>query len=164
MELRWKQVPHSTYSVSSDGQVRNDKTGRILKQQLRNGYPAVRLYIDGTHKLYMVHRLVAEAFIPNPNNLPFINHKSEIRTESFVDNLEWCSPEYNCNYGKRNEKIGKAQRKEVWVCTPSGEVILFDSCISASIWLGTTPESVSNSIRNKQTLYKNMIGYVSCDK
>ena len=156
----WKKIPNSMYSVNNKGQVRNDKTGRILKQQIRNGYPAVRLYMNGTKSLHNVHRLVAEAFIPNPDNLPQINHKDEVKTNNFVENLEWCDGKYNCNYGTRNKQISDINKKEVWVCTTSGELIFFDSCISASKWFETTPESISSSIRQRNSLYKNLIGYV----
>lgn len=160
MEM-WKQIPTTNYSVSNEGNVRNDKTGKILKQQIRNGYLAVRLYINGTNSLYNVHKLVAEAFVPNPNNYPYVNHKSEVKTENSADNLEWCTQKYNCNYGDRNNKIGKAHEKTVWVVTPSGELNLFKSCVSASKWMGTTPETVSSSIRQGCRLHNNIIGYVS---
>lgn len=161
----WKKILKTTYSVSDKGNVRNDKTGKVLKQQMRNGYLAVRLYANGTNKLYDVHRLVAEAFIPNPDNLPQINHKSEVKTENFVENLEWCNGKYNSNYGSRNKKISDKQtKKAVWICTPSGELLFFDGCQSAAIWLNTTPKSVSASIRQGTRLHKNIIGYVSDNK
>lgn len=76
------------------------KPGRIMKQRLNVfGYPVVILVKDKKQKGYMVHRLVAETFISNPNNLPFVNHKDEIKTNNHVSNLEWCTAEYNINYG-----------------------------------------------------------------
>ena len=76
------------------------KPGRIMKQRLNVfGYPVVILVKDKKQKGYMVHRLVAETFISNPNNLPFVNHKDEIKTNNHVSNLEWCTAEYNVNYG-----------------------------------------------------------------
>ncbi len=160
---RWRRIKTSHYEVSDQGRVRNINTGKILKQQLRNNYLAVRLYGEGINNksLYNVHRLVAEAFVPNPDNLPHVNHKSEVKTENFAENLEWCDAKYNCNYGNRNKKIGEAQKQPVWVCTPSGELIFFDSCISAGIWAGTRPEIISLAIRNNKTINNNILGYVS---
>ena len=82
------------------GRVRNAISGKILKPYLSNcGYYIVKLSKDGKAVGYLVHRLVAEAFIPNPDSLPCVNHKSEIKTENFVENLEWCDRIYNANYG-----------------------------------------------------------------
>ena len=64
-------------------------------------------------KYKKIHRLVAETFIPNPNNLPYINHKNENRSDNRVENLEWCDSKYNNNYGNRNKKIGVANSKKV---------------------------------------------------
>lgn len=92
----WKKIPMTIYSVNNKGQVRNDNTGRILKYRTAgSGYYCVG--INGKNQY--VHRLVAEAFLPNPNNLPCINHKSENKAENFVENLEWCDYKYNSNYG-----------------------------------------------------------------
>ena len=60
---------------------------------------------DGIQKRFYIHRLVAEAYIPNPDNLPEVNHKDEIRSHNWINNLEWCDRGHNCNYGSRNEKI-----------------------------------------------------------
>ena len=79
--------------------------GKIMKQRKdRLGYLRISLCKKGKYKLVRVHRLVAEAFIPNPNNYPQINHKSEIKTKNFVWQLEWCTAQYNVNYGTANER------------------------------------------------------------
>ena len=117
----WKPVVgyEGLYEVSNTGQVRSlDKydsinrfyEGRILKLFAdRLGYLKVGLSSNGKTKKYLVHRLVAEAFIPNPNNFPIINHKDENPSNDNVDNLEWCNAKYNSNYGTRNDRI-KATR------------------------------------------------------
>ena len=73
-----------------------------------NGYYYVCLSKNGIVKNYFVHRLVAEVFLPNPDNLPCVNHKDEDKSNNNVDNLEWCTHEYNINYGTRNKRIGKS--------------------------------------------------------
>ena len=67
-------------------------------------YKRVSLYKDGQYKSKYVHRLVAEAFIPNPNNSPVVNHKDEDGTNNKVENLEWCTNQYNANYGTARER------------------------------------------------------------
>ena len=76
--------------------------GKQLKQSVHTkGYKTVCLTKDGKTKTLFVHRLVAEAFIPNVDNLPMVNHKDEDKTNNFVDNLEWCDAEYNNTYGTK---------------------------------------------------------------
>ena len=88
------------YAITEDGQVYKKKTGRMTKGSLNTkGYYITTLTKNGVSKRWLVHRLVALAYIPNPDNLPYINHKDENKSNNCVDNLEWCSPEYNSNYG-----------------------------------------------------------------
>lgn len=102
----WRDIKdYENYEVSNLGRVRN-KNGKILKQQLRHGYYDVGLYNEhhqNQPKLLKVHRLVAQAFIPNLNNYPCINHKDENKLNNNIDNLEWCTYSYNCSYGHRND-------------------------------------------------------------
>lgn len=100
----WRNIQgHKGYQVSNTGRVRNINKGNILSQYNRNkqGYKAVSI----DRKLITVHRLVAQAFIPNPNNLPMVNHKDENPLNNCVENLEWCDAKYNCNYGTRIKRI-----------------------------------------------------------
>ena len=86
---------------------------KILKQGIgTHGYKIINLYKDHSSKTYTVHRLVAQAFIPNPNNLPCINHKDEDKTNNAVWNLEWCSYSYNINYGTARDRRAKTRGKE----------------------------------------------------
>ena len=97
------------YDVSTLGRVRNRVSGHILGQfKMRKGYLSVNFQKDKKHFTKKVHRLVAEAFIPNPNKFPQVNHKDENPQNNAVDNLEWCTNEYNSNYGGRNERISKS--------------------------------------------------------
>lgn len=97
------------YSISNLGRVRNEKFNRILNPSLKNnGYYYHNLSVNGKKKNFYIHRLIAEAFIPNPYDYPVINHKDENKTNNSIDNLEWCTIEYNLNYGTRNYRISKA--------------------------------------------------------
>lgn len=92
---------------SKSGSVRLCK-GKILKLCTdKYGYLKVGLCKNGKQKFHLVHRLVAEAFIPNPYNLPCINHKDECKTNNNVNNLEWCDNKYNNAYGTRTERCCK---------------------------------------------------------
>ena len=108
----WKPVVgyEGLYEVSNWGRVKSLKFGkeRILKQSIRHGYYSVGLSKNGIVKTYQVHRLVAEAFIDNTDNLPQVNHKDECKSNNVVSNLEWCTHEYNNSYGTRNKRIGKS--------------------------------------------------------
>lgn len=110
----WKEIEEfgGNYSVSSEGRVRsngllkgkNSKV-RILKTEMsKKGYLRVGLVKDGKQKHYLVHRLVAIAFLDNPNNLPDVNHKNECKTDNRLINLEWMSRRDNMNYGDRTKK------------------------------------------------------------
>lgn len=113
----WRPVVgyEGLYEVSNTGQVRSlDKydsinrfyEGRILKLFAdRLGYLRVQLYSNSKRKSFLVHRLVAQAFIPNPDNLPQVNHRDEDPSNDNVENLEWCDGKYNVNYGTRIDRI-----------------------------------------------------------
>lgn len=107
----WKSVVgyEGLYSVSNFGRIKNSRTNHILKpQRLSKGYQGVTLYKNNKRKTQKVHRVVAIAFIPNPTNLPSINHKDEDKTNNHVDNLEWCDAKYNNTYGTFAQRISKA--------------------------------------------------------
>lgn len=116
MEEIWKDIEgyNGLYQVSNCGNVRSldyGKTGevRVLKTITNNsGYVQVGLHKEGNIKLCTIHRLVAQAFIPNPDNLPIVNHKDYVKTNNVSSNLEWCSYEYNNNYGDRNLRLSNS--------------------------------------------------------
>lgn len=111
------------YQISSWGRVKSlsriDSRGHKRKEKMRDlstdkdGYKYIGLSKKGEkRKNYRIHRLVATAFIPNPNNLPYINHKDTNPSNNHVDNLEWCTIEYNNNYGDRIKKAKESIRKK----------------------------------------------------
>lgn len=108
----WRDIVgyEGQYLVSSYGNVKfADGREKHLRKD-RNGYLITTLRKEKVCKTYKVHRLVATAFIDNPQQLPCVNHKDEVKTNNQVDNLEWCTVKYNDNYGHRNEKISKAHK------------------------------------------------------
>lgn len=97
----WKEIDivNGLYSVSDKGRVRNNRTGYILKPTpFNHGYMKVNLKVEGTSITQQVHRLVAMAFIPNPENKPEVNHKNGIHDDNRVENLEWVTGEENRNH------------------------------------------------------------------
>lgn len=117
----WKDIEgyEGIYQVSSFGRVRSldrivvmrngrkrPTRGKMLKERpTYNGYVRVQLRADND---YYIHRLVASAFIPNPDNLPQVNHKDENKRNNRADNLEWCDNIYNINYGTAKDRISEA--------------------------------------------------------
>lgn len=101
--MKWKEVVglEDYYMVSDTGKVFSIRSNRLLTTNVpdKDGYIRIDLTIDGKTYKKAVHRLVAEAFIPNPDNLPCVNHKDEIPWHNEVENLEWCTYKYNSNYG-----------------------------------------------------------------
>lgn len=92
---------YSDYEVYEDGRIWSNKTNKFLKPNYtKRGYTSVELFNADGHKRLLVHRLVANAFIPNPYDLPQVNHKDEDPTNNAADNLEWCTAKYNMNYGE----------------------------------------------------------------
>ena len=102
MKEIWKDIEgyEGLYQICTMGRVRSVRNNVILKSKIeRNGYERVILSTNNIPKGYFIHRLVANAFIPNPDNLPQVNHKDENKANNRVDNLEWCDGKYNINYG-----------------------------------------------------------------
>ena len=119
----WKDIEgyEGYYQVSNMGRVKSlerkckcrsngIKTiqSKILKPGVVKGYLRVNLRRNNKTKQYQIHRLVAITFLPNENNYPFVNHKDENPSNNRVDNLEWCTPKYNVNYGTARERLSKA--------------------------------------------------------
>lgn len=144
------------YMVSSDGKVYSLKRGKMkeMKPGLnKGGYLNVVLCSNGRHVTKSIHRLVSEAFIANPDNLPEVNHKDEVKTNNCVDNLEWCTSDYNNNYGDHNEKVSKANinhpaKSTPVVCVETGEV--YPSVREAERQTGVNNMSISFCLNGKR--------------
>ena len=168
MQEIWKKTNVSDYyEVSNFGRVRslprlarNNRgeyltKGGILKGTINgDGYQKVSLSVNGKLITKSVHRLVAEAFIPNPNNLPIINHKDENKTNNSVSNLEWCTNEYNVNYGTRNQRLSASRTgcgKKVCQYTKDWVLVkVWDNAAEASKELGVALSGISNSANGKK--------------
>ena len=115
MKEEWRDIKgyEGKYQISNLGRVKSLNYKHTKKEKILSnvpdteGYLLVSLYKSGKKKPFRIHKLVAIHFIPNPNNLPEINHKDEDKTNNGVSNLEWCSIEYNLNYGTRNKRISE---------------------------------------------------------
>lgn len=105
------------YAITEDGKLWSYRRKKFLRIQDNGiGYKICTLYKNGKATMYYIHRIVAQAFIPNPNNWPQINHKDENPANNRVENLEWCTQEYNNNYGSHREKlsiVAKNRKKKI---------------------------------------------------
>ena len=129
------------------------RRGRILKQIMHHdGYFVVGLSKNGRTKLGRVNRIVAEAFIPNPDNLPIVNHKDECKTNNLPNNLEWCDVKYNNNYGTAKERAKKKLQKPIEQLTFSGQhVAFYESIKEGAIALNGDRNYICMTLRGKYT-------------
>ena len=162
----WKDIQgyEGYYQISNMGRVKSlnyNKTGkeRIMKlDKVKGGYLQLYLYKDGKRKHYLVHRLVAQVFLENPDNLPEVNHKDEDKQNNCVDNLEWCSSSYNNSYNDKGKKIGKKLSKPViGINKVSGLILEFPSAREAERMTGINNSSITKCCKGKR---KSTGGYV----
>ena len=130
------------YEVSNFGNVRNYKTGRILKPgKNQSGYLQIGLYKNRKVKKFLVHRLVAIAFLPNPENLPEVNHKDENKGNNNVENLEWCDRKYNVQYSLNKPIKGIHQT--------TGHTLYFANALEAECKTGIKHQNISHCIQGR---------------
>ena len=100
------------YAITSCGKVWSYRNQCFRKPSIdKNGYYHILLWNKSSYKSVTLHRLVAEAYIPNPDNLPEVNHKNEDKAKNFMNNLEWCTRDYNINYGTQKERAANNRKK-----------------------------------------------------
>ena len=164
----WKLVKdYDNYEVSTLGNLRNSKTGRVLKQMCKGGYLFAGLSKNSNGKTTSVHRLVALAFIDNPENKPQVNHKDKNRSNNNVSNLEWSTASENNIHRSTNEIQTTNQQVKVWrIDVNTDEKIeLYDSIYLAAQWIvsnnselsiDTVKSGISCAFRG---VYKSSFGY-----
>lgn len=128
----------TNYSVDSKGVVQNTVTGRVIKPHFTAGYPVVRIRDKAGKKTnYYVHRLVAQTYLPNPDNKPFVNHIDGDPSNCRVENLEWCTQKENIYHSKKitghGAVISKKRLLELYQENPTLGVdeflkLLLDNC------------------------------------
>ena len=103
----WKPIEgyEGKYEVSNLGNIKNSRNKLLKPFKTGNDYFKVGLSYNNKNKQHFIHRLVAQTFLDNPDNLPQVTHKDENTQNNCIDNLEWCDHSYNQNYGSRNYKV-----------------------------------------------------------
>ena len=164
----WKDIAgyEGLYQVSSAGKVRSldrvsmypngveyHRKGRIMKPKYgKLGYLRIMLYDrQGNRSIKFIHKLVASAFIPNPSNLSQVNHKDEIKHHNCVDNLEWCTRQYNMNYGSRTRRASLAESYPVLQFSKYGDFIKeWDSASEAYRKTGISRSGINACCRRER--------------
>lgn len=125
---QWKKIEgFENYSVSTKGRVRNDRTGVIyVGRANKRGYFDIHLRRNNKRERRYIHRLVAEAFIPNPNNYPCVNHIDENKSNNASSNLEWCTYMYNNQHGTRLNRIAEIMKTSMLGNRNGGKRVIVD--------------------------------------
>ena len=153
----WKTLSEfPLYEINEYGVVRNSETHYVITQRMdRSGYLFVQLYNGKINYCRLVHRLVAEAFIRNPDNLPIVNHIDECCVHNAADNLEWISYKGNSNHGTRNERIVRERKIHVIAFDESGNTLYrFESRYDASRELSVSENSIRTAMKNRNKCKK----------
>lgn len=164
MECWLDVVENSNYKVTNTGRVRRNGVDRDKATRDRDGYPMVDLYKDGCRRTRGVHQLVAEAFIPNPEHKPEVNHKDGNKHNNHVSNLEWVTKKENCEHawktglarpsysmlGKKNPNAGRKTKKIRIVET--GEI--FDGLKACEMAIDGNNRHINDCLRGRQETHR----------
>ncbi|MEO2507264.1 NUMOD4 domain-containing protein [Clostridium paraputrificum] len=160
MKIIWKDIEgfEGYYKVSNQGDVYSCRRNIKLKQRIDSkGYKRVCLHLNGLVKDCQVHRLVAIAFIDNPNNYPIINHKDKNPLNNICNNLEWCTYKYNNNYKDRNIKLSESLKGKVTLGDKVYRKVIclstlkeFNSIKAAAIYYGCNEKSICMVCRGQR--------------
>ena len=156
-EIEVRDVPgyEGLYVATSDGRVIGCKSGKELKCHRNNGYEYVKLYRDAVGKTIRVHRIIAQTFIPNPDNKPQVNHINSNRHDNRVDNLEWVTQSENLihayRYGNLDPSVSWGpMQKEVAALDDNGKAVMrFESLSEAARQLGLNVSNICNACHGR---------------
>lgn len=151
----WKKYIYNNletdYSVSDMGEIRKDSTSYILSQSPQQDYKFVTLLINGQQKRMRVHRMVAETYIPNPENKPFVNHIDGIRWHNNVENLEWVTPSENTQHAVRTGLFTSGRKRAVIQYSLNGDKMLtYESASEAGRQTDTAPSKITLCCQRKR--------------
>ena len=149
MKEIWRDIEgyKGKYQVSNMGRVKSlnynntGKEGIMEPHDNGKGYLRVQLCKDGKGKWYRINRLVAQAFLPNPNNLPEVNHIDKDKTNNKVENLEWCTTQYNVEYSQAKAVIG--------INKVSGLILEFPSIMEAERQTGISNKHICDCLKGR---------------
>ena len=154
----WKDILdyEGLYKISNWGRVWSCRQNKILTlHRCQSDYVFIGLHKDGKVKTFRIHRLVAQHFIPNPDNLPEVNHIDEDKDNNRIDNLEWCDHKTNCNYGTRIARCVAGSSKPV-VCVETG--LIYPSGKYADMMFGNRQGSIA-AVLSPKSRSKTAYGY-----
>lgn len=150
----WQNIPDwEWYLINEQGEVLNTRTNKYLKGDINNiGYHRVTLYDNKRKQRFFIHRLVATLFLPNPNNLPEVNHIDGNKDNNSVSNLEWCNHVHNEHAARRT---GLKEYKPFEVTFNDGSVKRYEFAPQLAFELNVTKRTIQNYLQGKSKGYKN---------